>query len=168
MIYEFEDAWSLLSMMRRHQAPPRDFSELVDDDPETLVFEIPAHYLTPQPAEPVEFLETQARETLVEPDEVVALADIGAQVVNINVIANGIPTFTRDITTAGNQYTEEIQKAVQELAQQIYSKAGMGDQAEPPPGFEESADTDAKQSEEASDEEVVEADYEIVDESEDK
>jgi molecular chaperone DnaK len=64
--------------------------------------------------------------------------------------------------------TEEIQKAVQELAQQIYSKAGMGDQAEPPPGFEESAEADAGQGEGAPDEEVVEADYEIVDESEDK
>ncbi len=48
----------------------------------------------------------------VKPDQVVALVNIGAQVVNINVIANGIPTFTRDITTAGNQYTEEIQKAL--------------------------------------------------------
>ncbi len=48
----------------------------------------------------------------VRPDEVVALINIGAQVVNINVIAGGIPTFTRDITTAGNQYTEEIQKTL--------------------------------------------------------
>jgi type IV pilus assembly protein PilM len=46
------------------------------------------------------------------PDEVVALADIGAQVVNINVIANGIPAFTRDISTGGSVYTEEIQKAL--------------------------------------------------------
>jgi type IV pilus assembly protein PilM len=44
--------------------------------------------------------------------EVTALINIGAQVVNINVITGGIPTFTRDITTAGNQYTEEIQKAL--------------------------------------------------------
>ncbi len=48
----------------------------------------------------------------VRPDEVVALINIGAQVVNINVIAGGVPTFTRDITTAGNQYTEEIQKTL--------------------------------------------------------
>jgi len=48
----------------------------------------------------------------VRGDQVVALVNIGAQVVNINVIAGGIPTFTRDITTAGNQYTEEIQKAL--------------------------------------------------------
>ncbi len=46
------------------------------------------------------------------PDEVVALVNIGAQVVNINVIQNGIPAFTRDITTGGNQYTEEIQKSM--------------------------------------------------------
>jgi type IV pilus assembly protein PilM len=48
----------------------------------------------------------------VRADEVVALVNIGAQVVNINIISNGAPAFTRDITTAGNQYTEEIQKAL--------------------------------------------------------
>jgi type IV pilus assembly protein PilM len=47
-----------------------------------------------------------------EPDEVVALVNIGAQVVNINVVQNGIPAFTRDIPTGGNQYTEEIQKSL--------------------------------------------------------
>ena len=45
-------------------------------------------------------------------NEVVALVNIGAQVVNINVIQNGVPAFTRDITTGGNQYTEEIQKSL--------------------------------------------------------
>jgi type IV pilus assembly protein PilM len=45
-------------------------------------------------------------------DEVCALVNIGAQVININVIQNGVPSFTRDITTGGNQYTEEIQKAL--------------------------------------------------------
>jgi hypothetical protein len=44
----------------------------------------------------------------------------------------------------------------------------MGDQAEPPPGFEESAEGDAAENEGSPEEEVVEADYEIVDESEDK
>jgi len=44
--------------------------------------------------------------------QTVALVNIGAQVVNINIIASGVPCFTRDITTAGNQYTEEIQKAL--------------------------------------------------------
>ncbi len=47
-----------------------------------------------------------------QPEEVVALVNIGAQVVNINVIQNGVPAFTRDITTGGNQYTEEIQKSL--------------------------------------------------------
>ncbi|MCZ6464895.1 MAG: type IV pilus assembly protein PilM [Proteobacteria bacterium] len=45
-------------------------------------------------------------------DDVVALVNIGAQVVNINVVQNGVPAFTRDITTGGNQYTEEVQKAL--------------------------------------------------------
>ncbi len=48
----------------------------------------------------------------VRSDEVVALVNIGAQVVNINIVSEGVPAFTRDITTAGNQYTEEIQKAL--------------------------------------------------------
>jgi type IV pilus assembly protein PilM len=46
------------------------------------------------------------------PAEAVALVNIGAQVVNINIVLDGAPAFTRDITTAGNQYTEEIQKAL--------------------------------------------------------
>ena len=48
----------------------------------------------------------------VSAGEVVALVNIGAQVVNINITTDGAPSFTRDITTAGNQYTEEIQKAL--------------------------------------------------------
>jgi type IV pilus assembly protein PilM len=45
-------------------------------------------------------------------DSVVALVDIGASVVNINVMNGTIPTFTRDITSGGSQYTEEIQKTL--------------------------------------------------------
>jgi type IV pilus assembly protein PilM len=48
----------------------------------------------------------------VKPEEAVALVNIGAQVVNISIVCDGAPAFTRDITTAGNQYTEEIQKAL--------------------------------------------------------
>jgi type IV pilus assembly protein PilM len=44
--------------------------------------------------------------------ETVALVNLGAQVVNISIVSGGVPCFTRDITTAGNQYTEEIQKAL--------------------------------------------------------
>lgn len=47
-----------------------------------------------------------------DPDAVTALVNIGAQVVNINVLRHGIPAFTRDIMTGGAQYTEEIQKAL--------------------------------------------------------
>ena len=47
-----------------------------------------------------------------EPDEVVALVNIGSQVVNINIVSGGAPAFTRDISTGGSVYTEEIQKAL--------------------------------------------------------
>ena len=47
-----------------------------------------------------------------DPNSVTALVNIGAQVVNINVLRRGIPAFTRDIMTGGAQYTEEIQKAL--------------------------------------------------------
>jgi type IV pilus assembly protein PilM len=46
------------------------------------------------------------------PDEVVALVNVGSQVVNINIVSQGVPAFTRDISTGGNAYTEEIQKAL--------------------------------------------------------
>jgi type IV pilus assembly protein PilM len=42
--------------------------------------------------------------------ETVVLVNIGASVININVLNNGITAFTRDISMGGNQFTEEIQK----------------------------------------------------------
>jgi type IV pilus assembly protein PilM len=42
--------------------------------------------------------------------ETIALINAGASVVNINVVANGSTTFTRDVSMGGNQFTEEIQK----------------------------------------------------------
>ena len=65
---------------------------------------------------------------------------------------------------------EEIQQAVQAAAQQIYAKAGMGDQAGPTDeGFDTgAADATATAETGASDEDVVEADYEIVEESDEK
>jgi type IV pilus assembly protein PilM len=42
--------------------------------------------------------------------ETIVLINAGASVVNINVIANGLTTFTRDVSMGGNQFTEEIQK----------------------------------------------------------
>ena len=43
-------------------------------------------------------------------NETVVLINAGASVVNINILANGVTTFTRDITVGGNGFTEEIQK----------------------------------------------------------
>jgi type IV pilus assembly protein PilM len=42
--------------------------------------------------------------------ETVVLVNVGASVININVVSNGISAFTRDISMGGNAYTDEIQK----------------------------------------------------------
>jgi len=44
------------------------------------------------------------------PGQPVVLINVGAAVTNINIVANGMATFTRDITVGGNAFTEEIQK----------------------------------------------------------
>ncbi|MBJ94695.1 MAG: pilus assembly protein PilM [Rickettsiales bacterium] len=46
----------------------------------------------------------------VAPDDTVVLVNIGASLININILRGGVTAFTRDITLGGNQYTEEIQK----------------------------------------------------------
>jgi type IV pilus assembly protein PilM len=46
----------------------------------------------------------------VAPDDSVVLVNIGASLININILRGGMTAFTRDITLGGNQYTEEIQK----------------------------------------------------------
>jgi len=43
-------------------------------------------------------------------EDVLALINIGASVMNINVIKDGTSLFTRDVQVGGNLYTEEIQK----------------------------------------------------------
>ena len=43
-------------------------------------------------------------------EEVIALINIGASVMNINVVKSGYTLFTRDVQMGGNLYTEEIQK----------------------------------------------------------
>jgi type IV pilus assembly protein PilM len=45
-------------------------------------------------------------------DQVIAIVNIGAQTSTINVLAGGVPAFTRDVATGGNQYTAEIQRAM--------------------------------------------------------
>jgi len=43
-------------------------------------------------------------------DEVVALVNVGASVINMNILRGPNSVFTRDIAMGGNTYTEEIQK----------------------------------------------------------
>ena len=42
--------------------------------------------------------------------EIVALVNVGASLVSINILSDGVTAFTRDINMGGNQFTEEIQK----------------------------------------------------------
>ncbi len=44
------------------------------------------------------------------PEDILALVNIGASIMNINVIKDGITLFSRDVQMGGNLYTEEIQK----------------------------------------------------------
>lgn len=68
----------------------------------------------------------------VQKGKVVALVNIGAGVININIIQNGSSVFTRDMALGGNNYTEEIQKQFGvsfEEAEQI-KLSGGGDRKE--------------------------------------
>jgi type IV pilus assembly protein PilM len=44
------------------------------------------------------------------PNSTVALLNIGASVMNINIVRGTIPLFTRDVSVGGNQYTDSLQK----------------------------------------------------------
>lgn len=45
-----------------------------------------------------------------DPEEVVALINVGASVLNLNIVRGGSSLFTRDVQVGGNLFTEEIQK----------------------------------------------------------
>ncbi len=45
-----------------------------------------------------------------DPSQTVALLNIGASVMNINIVRGGTPLFTRDVSVGGNQYTDALQK----------------------------------------------------------
>src|SRR5204863_5049480 len=47
------------------------------------------------------------------PDETVALLNIGASLMNINITKGGMPLFIRDVSVGGNQYTDILQKELQ-------------------------------------------------------
>ncbi len=44
------------------------------------------------------------------PNTTTALLNIGASVMNINIVRGTIPLFTRDVSVGGNQYTDSLQK----------------------------------------------------------
>ncbi|HKF23123.1 MAG TPA: type IV pilus assembly protein PilM [Candidatus Angelobacter sp.] len=44
------------------------------------------------------------------PDATVALLNLGASVMNINIVKGTTPLFTRDVSVGGNQYTDSLQK----------------------------------------------------------
>lgn len=46
----------------------------------------------------------------IEKDQVVGLVNLGAAVMNINILQGGMSEFTRDSALGGNRYTESIQK----------------------------------------------------------
>lgn len=44
------------------------------------------------------------------PNSTVALLNLGASVMNINIVKGSTPLFTRDVSVGGNQYTDSLQK----------------------------------------------------------
>jgi type IV pilus assembly protein PilM len=57
------------------------------------------------------FAVQNAFEANYDPDnEVVALVNLGASIMNLNIIRGGVSLFTRDVQMGGSLYTEEIQK----------------------------------------------------------
>ncbi|MCS5636439.1 MAG: pilus assembly protein PilM [Myxococcota bacterium] len=91
--------------------------------------------LTPVAVDVASFAISNAFEINYEsaPEGVVALVNIGAHVVNINILQHGVPAFTRDITTGGNLYTQEIQKALSigfEDAERVKRGDGSADQSQ--------------------------------------
>ncbi len=49
----------------------------------------------------------------VDPSATVALLNIGASLMNINITKGGMPLFIRDVSVGGNQYTDILQKELQ-------------------------------------------------------
>jgi len=45
-----------------------------------------------------------------DPGRVIALLNVGASIMNINIVKGGASVFNRDIAVGGNQYTDAIQK----------------------------------------------------------
>ena len=61
----------------------------------------------------------------LDPSQVVALLNVGASVMNINIIRGLTPLFTRDVSVGGNQYTDALQKEL-DLSFEDAEKLKMG------------------------------------------
>jgi type IV pilus assembly protein PilM len=66
----------------------------------------------------------------VDPNETVALLNVGASLTTINIIQGGVTMFTRDMASGGNGITEEIQKqlGVSFEEAEAYKTGGVGGQ----------------------------------------
>ncbi len=45
------------------------------------------------------------------PEEVVAMVDIGSEISNINIVKNGIPLYTQDLSVGGTNFVDAVQKS---------------------------------------------------------
>ncbi|MGH9450457.1 MAG: type IV pilus assembly protein PilM [Terriglobia bacterium] len=60
------------------------------------------------------------------PGQTIALLNIGASLMNINITRGGMPLFTRDVSVGGNQYTDILQKEL-DLSFEDAEKLKMGE-----------------------------------------
>lgn len=60
------------------------------------------------------------------PGRTIALLNIGASLMNINITRGGMPLFTRDVSVGGNQYTDILQKEL-DLSFDDAEKLKMGE-----------------------------------------
>ena len=67
-----------------------------------------------------------------DPGRVIALLNVGASVMNINIVKGGTSVFNRDIAVGGNQYTDAIQKQLSlsfDLAEALKKGEKTGEQS---------------------------------------
>ena len=69
-------------------------------------------------------------------DEVVALVNLGASIMNLNIVRSGVSLFTRDVQMGGSLYTEEIQKQFGLNSEQAELKKVMAADSQDPRLFE--------------------------------
>jgi type IV pilus assembly protein PilM len=68
--------------------------------------------------------------------EVVALVNLGASIMNLNIVKGGVSLFTRDVQMGGSLYTEEIQKQFGLNSEQAELKKLSAGSSEDPRLFE--------------------------------